>query len=117
MENMESSQMAPANTSGQGDNSVIPPEINKWNWGAFLLHWIWGIGNNTYIAFLALIPFVNIVMMFVLGAKGNKWAWQNKKWQSVEHFRQVQKKWAMWGVILWVLAFVFGFYSSSSVGN
>jgi hypothetical protein len=38
------------------DPKTIPAEINRWNWGAFLLNWIWGIGNQTYIALLALIP-------------------------------------------------------------
>jgi len=28
------------NTSGQGKASVVPPEIKKWNWGAFLLSWL-----------------------------------------------------------------------------
>ena len=34
----------------------IPPELDRWNWGAFLLNWIWGVGNNTYIALLTLVP-------------------------------------------------------------
>src|SRR6516162_11951094 len=38
------------------DPKAIPAEIKRWNWGAFLLNWIWGIGNQTYIALLALIP-------------------------------------------------------------
>ncbi|MGZ5106361.1 MAG: hypothetical protein ACXWBR_19085, partial [Usitatibacter sp.] len=63
--------------------SPVPSEIDRWNWGAFLLNWIWGIGNNTFIALLALVPFVNIIMVFVLGAKGSEWAWRNKHWESV----------------------------------
>lgn len=47
----------------------IPAELDRWNWGAFFLNWIWGIGNSTFIALLALIPIVNIVMIFVLGAR------------------------------------------------
>jgi hypothetical protein len=80
----------------------IPPEINRWNWGAFFLNWIWGIGNNTYIALLSLIPFVGFVMFFVLGAKGSAWAWRNGRWDSVEHFRRVQRRWAIWGAIVWL---------------
>ena len=38
------------------DPKAIPAEIKRWNWGAFLLNWIWGIGNQTYIALLALVP-------------------------------------------------------------
>ncbi|MCK5641018.1 MAG: hypothetical protein KAJ19_09485, partial [Gammaproteobacteria bacterium] len=59
------------NTSGQGELAEIPPEISGWNWGAFLLSWIWGIGNSVWIALLCLIPCVGFVMAFVLGAKGN----------------------------------------------
>jgi Cytochrome oxidase complex assembly protein 1 len=87
----------------------IPPELDRWNWGAFLLNWIWGVGNNTYIALLTLIPLVNVVMPFVLGAKGSRWAWRNGRWDSVEHFKRVQRLWAIWGVIiLVVLLVIFG---------
>lgn len=92
------------NTSGQGEQSVVPPEIQKWNWGAFFLSWIWGIGNQVWIALLSLIPFVNIIMIFVLGAKGNEWAWQAKRWESVEHFLEVQRKWSKWGVIIFIIS-------------
>jgi hypothetical protein len=80
----------------------IPPEIKGWNWGAFLLNWIWGIGNNTYIALLALIPFVGFIMIFVLGAKGNTWAWRNGRWDSVAHFKRVQRLWAIAGLVVWL---------------
>ena len=88
------------NTSGQGKNAVVPPEIAGWNWGAFFLNWIWGLGNSTFIALLTLLPFVNIVMVFVLGAKGNAWAWQNKRWDSVEHFKRVQRKWTIAALVM-----------------
>lgn len=91
------------NTSGQGEQSVVPPEIQKWNWGAFFLSWIWGIGNQVWIALLSLIPFVNIIMIFVLGAKGNEWAWRAKRWESVEHFLEVQRKWSKWGFIVFIV--------------
>jgi len=95
------------NTSGQGALAVVPPQIKGWNWGAFLLGWWWGIGNNTYISFLTLIPYVGqIIMPFVLGAKGNKWAWRNKQWQSIERFRTVQKQWALGGLILVIVSLV-----------
>jgi hypothetical protein len=48
------------NTSGQGERGFVPPEIRRWNWGAFLLNWIWGIGNDTYIALLLFIPLVTL---------------------------------------------------------
>jgi hypothetical protein len=33
------------NTSGQGERTQVPAEIDRWNWGALLLNWIWGLGN------------------------------------------------------------------------
>jgi hypothetical protein len=87
----------------------IPPEIDRWNWGAFLLNWIWGVGNNTFIALLTLIPFFGLIIMpFVLGAKGSRWAWRNGRWDSVEHFKRVQRLWAIWGVIIWLGMIAFG---------
>jgi hypothetical protein len=83
----------------------IPPELDRWNWGAFLLNWIWGIGNSVFIALLAFIPLVNIVIVIMLGLRGSRWAWRNRAWRDVEHFRSVQRKWAIAGVIIW-LAFI-----------
>lgn len=93
------------NTSGQGKKAIVPAEIDRWNWGAFLLNWIWGIGNNTYIALLMFVPLVNFIMPFILAVKGSAWAWQNKEWESIEHFKAVQKKWALWSVIVCLLSF------------
>lgn len=95
------------NTSGQGAAAELPSEIRGWNWGAFLLNWIWGIGNNTLIALLMFVPLVNLVMIFVLGARGNEWAWRNKRWQDVAQFRRVQRNWALAGAVVWVGAAVF----------
>ena len=95
------------NSSGQGAAAIVPVEIEKWNWGAFLLKWIWGVGNNTLISLLVFVPFVNIAMPFVLGAKGSSWAWKNKKWESVEHFKATQRSWAKWAFILYGASAVF----------
>jgi Cytochrome oxidase complex assembly protein 1 len=92
-----------SDTAVRPDPKNIPAEIGRWNWGAFFLNWIWGIGNQTYIALLALIPGFGFIWMLVLGAKGNAWAWRNGRWDSVEHFRRVQRRWAIWGVVVWVV--------------
>ena len=92
----------------------IPPELDRWNWGAFFLNWIWGIGNSTFIALLALIPFVNIIMIFVLGARGSRWAWRNRYWRDAEHFRKTQRNWGIAGLLVWIL--VIGSFASMIVG-
>ena len=101
-----------ANNSGQGpDSPVLDVVAKRFNWGAFLLTWIWGLGNRTYITLLVfvgvilgIIPFIGWLIPLGLsiwfGIKGNTWAWQNKKWKSVEHFHEVQKKWAIGGIIV-----------------
>ena len=94
------------NTSGQGTVAVVPDEIRGWNWGAFLLNWIWSIGNKSYIGLLSLVPYVGIIMVIILGVKGNEWAWQNRQWESVEQFKEVQKIWTKWGVIILIIGIV-----------
>ena len=104
----------------------LPAEYRKFNWGAFLLSWIWGIGNKTYIAFLIfafslvnIIPFVGWIAPFGfciwLGIKGNELAWKNREWKSLEDFDEIQRKWAMWGGIIAgvsiVLSVVFLFFA------
>jgi len=96
----EAGVLGAENTSGQGSLAVIPREIGGWNWGAFLLNWIWAIGNSVWIGLLGLIPLVSFVMSFVLGAMGNEWAWRYKRWDSVEHFKRTQRTWTKWGIII-----------------
>lgn len=87
--------------------SDLPSEVQGWNWGAFLLNWVWGLGNNTWIALLMFVPGVNLVMPFVLGAKGNQWAWENNTWRDVEHFKRTQRiwGWAGFGALIAIPAF------------
>ena len=80
----------------------IPRELDRWNWGAFFLNWIWGIGNSTWIALLTFVPVVGFVMLFVLGARGSRWAWQNRAWRDAEHFRKTQRAWAIAGLAVWL---------------
>jgi len=88
------------NTSGMGKGHPIPEGVKGWSWGAFLLNWIWAIGNKTYIGLLCFVPYVGSVVAIWLGVKGRELAWQNKRWESLEHFNQVQRRWSMWAGIL-----------------
>lgn len=87
---------------------TIPDGIKGWSWGAFLLGPIWAIGNNTYVGLLTLVPYVGFIMSFVLGFKGQEWAWKNKQWDSVEHFNRVQEKWSYWGGMFLVVVLIAG---------
>lgn len=116
-----------ANNSGQGkDTPVVDLVAKKFNWGAFAFSWIWGLCNKTYIPLLILITaFIPVVgglaslgLCIWFGIKGNTWAWQNKRWNSIEHFHSVQKNWAIAGIILMVLnifIFFFGMIASMTL--
>ena len=93
-------QFGGKNTSGAGPDAEIPPGVAGWSWGAFLLNWIWAIGNRTWFGLLAIIPYVGIITAIYLGIKGRELAWRNRRWDSVEHFNSVQRKWTIWGLIL-----------------
>lgn len=84
------------------------PPITGWSWGAFLLSWIWGIGNRVWIALLVLIPIapINLIFAIYLGLKGNELAWRARQWESPDKFIETQKQWAKWGVIVFILGTV-----------
>lgn len=93
------------NTSGMGSGSEVPPGVDGWGWGPFFFTGLWGIFNNVWISLIAWIPIgpIGLIMAVVLGINGRKWAWQKKKWDSVEQFKEVQRKWSKAGVIIGVL--------------
>ncbi|MHB8995980.1 MAG: hypothetical protein ACYC63_12110 [Armatimonadota bacterium] len=95
------------NTSGN-PQAPVPPEVEAmgWSWGAFGLNWIWGIGNKTFIALLALIPCVNIFVAIWLGISGHKMAWQNRRFESFEQYKETMKAWNMWGLIAFLVSLV-----------
>jgi len=98
--------VTPENTSGQGELATVPEEVKGWSWGAFALTWIWGVFNSVWISLLCLIPFFNLAWAFVLGVKGNEWAWRNKKWDSIEHFKSTQRSWNIAGIVVFAISIV-----------
>ncbi len=90
----------------------IPAGVKGWSWGAFLLNWIWAIGNRTWWGLLAIIPYVGIVVALWLGFKGREMAWKNREWHSVEHFNRVQRSWSKWAFIVLATSLVIGMLAS-----
>ena len=90
------------------NNGELYSTLNKFNWGAFFLTWIWGVGNRTYITFLALpafvfslfVPIAHLAFAIWFGVKGNEWAWKNNKWVDAEGFNKSQKIWAILGTVI-----------------
>ena len=96
----------PDNNSGTGDDA--PESISKkFNWGAFLFNWIWGIKYKQWILLIILlllfIPYGFIpalLMAFWAGMKGNQWAWEEVQYKNEEDFHQAQKAWVKWWFII-----------------
>lgn len=107
--------MSPGNSSGQGDDAIFPVKLTGWNWGAFLMNWIWGRFNNVPMPKRIFVPFFNIGAAYRLGARGNEWAWRNKHWESIDQFKIVQRKWMRAGVTF-TFFIMFGFISAAVLG-
>ncbi|NDJ23562.1 protein kinase [Nostoc sp. B(2019)] len=91
------------NNSGCGINNyteAVPEEILGWNWGAFLLPWLWLWPNQVWFGLFCFVPQIGWVMAIALGAKGNEWAWKSRQWRSIEHFKAHQRGWAIAGVLI-----------------
>lgn len=87
---------------------VEPRNLNSFNWGAFLLSWIWGCGNGIYWPLIVLIPYVGwvagIVIPFVLGFRGNRMAWEKYNGSALA-FEAKQASWTK-GAWIFVLSTV-----------
>lgn len=89
----------------------LPEELKGWNWGAFLLPFIWGPFNRVWIGLGGLVVFAippipwelgvlgYVALALVMGSRGNEWAWRARKWESLDHFRKVQRVWMTWGTV------------------
>ncbi|MBC8142366.1 MAG: hypothetical protein H7Y38_13100 [Armatimonadetes bacterium] len=86
------------NTSGQGAMVQLPAQLQGLNWGGFFLTFWWSIFNQSWLGLLFLVPVIGWIVPFIVLFKGNEWAWQNRRFESPEHFQSVQKAWATWGV-------------------
>jgi hypothetical protein len=92
------------NNSRGGSSIVVPPEVRGWSWGAFLLNWIWALFNRAWVGLLCLVPYIGFLFAFYIGFKGREMAWRNKRWDSVEEFNRIQRKWSVWALVI-VLGF------------
>ena len=106
---------------------AFPKTISGFNWGACLLTPVWGFCNNmalvsvAWIVF-AIIPVIGIILTSVLsifaGVKGNEWVWENNEWKNVDEMHYVQKKWAIAGVIVEIIAiFIFFAYAMQHINT
>jgi hypothetical protein len=90
----------PSATTTVEPAEAVETELKKWNWGAFLLGPIWGIGHGVYRSLLTLVPLYGLYVWVMLGINGNRWAWEKRNWESIASFRKTQRRWAAWGIVV-----------------
>lgn len=95
---------------GRITGSKPSDNLQKFNWGAFIGTWIWGLFNKSYKT-LFMIPLcfttASFPFMLICGLKGNKWAYKNKNYDNLEQFHKEQSKQTLiWCLLSPILAFV-----------
>ncbi len=74
-------------------------KLDKWSWGAFTLGPLWTLANKLELwTVIFFIPFLNILLLFYLGFKGNRLAYEKSNIDSVDDFMSIQKHWDIWGI-------------------
>lgn len=101
------------NDSGTGISATLPPQIKGFNWGAFFIPFWWSLSMRFFLGLLCIVPYVGIIMHFLLGFMGNEWAWQNRRWNSIDQFNKVQKIWMYWGLGWWLC--IIGLYGLATL--
>lgn len=98
---------------GKITGQLPPDELKKFNWGAFLGTWIWGLVNKVYYPLWMLIlwftPF-SLYFAIYCGFKGNRWAWEKTKKEDVMKFSSKQSDQGLiFAVIHLIFLFIFPF--------
>jgi hypothetical protein len=83
---------------GQAIGSLPIEMTGKFNWGAFVFTWIWGLNHKKYILLIALVPCLGLPVAIWAGISGNQWAWDSGRFQRGAECKKCQDIWRNWGV-------------------
>ena len=100
-----------------GNDPLRVEEVKNlgWNWGGFLLPYLWLTGHGRLTTGLLLmlstaIPFVFFLHFIIypatavyLGLNGFENSWRFKPYHSVQQLRESEREWAIWGVVCTVV--------------
>ncbi|MDR1778481.1 MAG: ribonuclease G [Clostridiales Family XIII bacterium] len=89
----------------------VPEEVQRWNWGAFMYSFIWGMGNRAYMSLLVFVPLLGAAWPFVCGAIGNQWAWKSGHFKDLGTFLAVQETWNRAGFVGFIVMLITMFLS------
>ena len=91
----------------QGYNMNKTQPISGWSWGAFMFNMIWGLGNKCYLPLLCFVPVLNIIWIFICGAKGHEWAMNSGTFRTVEEYNAAMSTWDRAGKIVFFVYLIF----------
>jgi len=104
-----------------GNDPALLPYVQGWNWGAFVISWIWAFSHQlpgwgvgmlllNLASWIPVIGFpfslIGLGLAIYLGIKGNELAWRQRPFQGLEHFRATERVWRTWGIVLFVMGIV-----------
>jgi hypothetical protein len=112
-----------ADSTSFGEDKKTKKPFQRWSWGAFGLGWIYFCGMRyKYWGWLLVLGiFVNgiskideagvaiiglivwLIMLIIFGIKGRSMAWESRKWKDEKEFIDTQRKWDIWGIIIFVV--------------
>ena len=109
------------NSSGMGAEALIPAEASGFTAAGCLPFGIFALYNGQLaLGILGVVgqffPPLNLAYIGIVGFHGKRLAWQNRKFESVEHFRSVMEAWDAWGLGWFALNFIVGFIIGLSIG-
>jgi len=90
------------NTSGNGHDAIVPPQLQRWNLGAALFGFLWwsinvgfskpawhDLSQSEYFG----RGYGTSFMIF--GKRGNELSWKYRRWPSALVFLRVQQAWVV----------------------
>jgi len=89
-----------------------------WNWGGFLIPYLWLIGHGRLtLGFLLLlsacVPFFGLAHLvfypaaaLYLGLNGYELAWREQPYHSIHQLQERERPWMLWGAALFIMLFV-----------
>lgn len=97
-----------------GPGQPLPSQYRKFNWGAFLFNWIWGLNHKKPILLVILganllgyvlpdvlsmiLSLASFAACIYIGIKGNEWAWESGRFHDPEDMQRCQNTWGWWGL-------------------
>jgi hypothetical protein len=102
------------NTSGTGKSAELPPQARGWNFAGFVPFGLFAFSHQLPLlgvlgVFAMWMGPLYYILGFIIGFKGKEWAWQYRKFSSVQQYEKTIEAWNKAGVACLLLSFLIVF--------